>query len=90
MQELKNVKTPPWSRDQLRTAIKSLKKNKTSDPDGIINELFMEECSGEDMENALLLLFNGIKNNSEFPEFILKQNITTIFKKQGIMTRHGK
>ena len=83
MEELNELKSPPWSKIQLRKAIKSLKKNKTSDPDGMINELFMEGCAGEDLENALLLLFNGIKNNHELPDFMIKQNITTIFKNKG-------
>ena len=83
MKELSNIKTPPWSKAELRKAIKSLKKNKTSDPDGFINELFMDGCAGDDLENALLLLFNGIKNNCEIPEFMIKQNITTIYKNKG-------
>ena len=49
----------------------------------MFNELFMEGCAGEDLENALLLLFNGIKNNHELPDFMIKQNITTIFKNKG-------
>ena len=81
LEELKNLKTPPWTKSDLRRALKSLKKNRSSDPDGFIHEIFMEDCAGEDMENALLLLLNGIKLNFYFPEYILRQNITTIFKK---------
>ena len=43
----------------------------------------MEDCAGQDMEAALILLFNGIKINFEFPEYILRQNISTIFKNKG-------
>ena len=35
------------------------------------------------MEAALIFLFNGIKIDFEFPEYILRQNITTIFKNKG-------
>ena len=83
MEELRNLKTNPWTVTDLRRAIKSLKKNKTSDPDGLINEIFMEDCAGHDMETAMLLLLNGIKENFQFPEYILRQNISTLFKNKG-------
>ena len=81
LEESRSLKTPPWTRSDLRKAIKSLKRNKTSD--GLINEIFMEDCAGEDMEEALLLLFNGIKETQEFPSYIQRQNITTIYKNKG-------
>ena len=81
MAELRNLKSVPWSKSQLRKALKSLKKNKTSDPNGMINELFMEECAGEDLEDALLSLLNGIKEYFLFPEYLLRENITTLYKK---------
>ena len=83
MEELRNSKTNPWTVADLRRAISSLKKNKTSDPNGLINEIFMEECAGNDMETTMLLLLNGIKENFQFPEYILRQNISTLFKNKG-------
>ena len=81
--ELRNQTTPPWTKKQLKKALNSLKKNKTADPNGLINEIFMEGCAGEDLENALLALLNGIKFSFHFPEYVLKENITTIFKNKG-------
>ena len=83
MEELLNRKSVPWTRAQLRKALKNLKKNKTADPNGMINELFIEDCGGEDLESALLSLVNGIKEHFIFPEYILRENITTIYKNKG-------
>ena len=38
---------------------------------------------GKDLEDALLKLFNGMKDEFLIPDFVLKQNITTIFKNKG-------
>ena len=83
LEELSNLKTKPWDRSDLRKALKRLKTNKTCDPDGLINKIFMEGCAGTDLEDSLLMLFNGIKDNVEFPEYLLRQNITTIYKNKG-------
>ena len=81
--ELRNQTTSPWTKKQLKKALNSLKKNKTADPSELINEIFLEGCAGEDLENALLALLNGIKFSFHFPEYVLKENITTIFKNKG-------
>ena len=83
MEELKSNKSTPWSESELRKALKSLKKNKTQDPNGMINELFMENCAGEDLIKALVFLMDGIKEHFHFPEYLLRENITTIFKNKG-------
>ena len=49
----------------------------------MINEIFKEGLIGQDLENALLLLCNGIKDTFHIPEFMIKQNICTIFKNKG-------
>ena len=81
--ELRKKITKPWTIDELKVALKSLKNNKTMDPNGMINELFKEGVIGEDLETALLRLFNGIKENFHIPEFMKKENICTIYKKKG-------
>ena len=83
MKELKMIKSLPWNEYELKKALKSLKKNKTSDPKGFINEIFMEGCAGEDLLTALKFLVNGIKENFLFPEYLLWENIVTIFKNKG-------
>ena len=83
MRELLNRKSEEWSVNKLRTALKRLKSNKAVDPNLMVNELFKEGYIGQDLENAILLLCNGIKDNLFVPEFMLRQNITTIFKNKG-------
>ena len=39
-EELRNVKSLPWTRANLNKAIKGLKINQAGDPSGIISELF--------------------------------------------------
>ena len=63
LEELRNKKTAPWNLSELKIALKSFKNNKTADPHGMINELFKSSCGGSDLEESLLLLYNGIKEN---------------------------
>ena len=83
LKELRIKKTAPWNRTQLREALKSLKNNKSIDPNGMINELFKEGCIGKHLEDSLLKLFNGIKENFYIPEFLARENICTIYKNKG-------
>ena len=39
--------------------------------------------AGEDLEDALLSLLNGIKEYFLFPEYLLRENITTLYKNKG-------
>ena len=83
LKELKKVKTVPWDIFELREALKTLKNNKTTDPNGMTNELFKEGCLGKDLEKALLDFFNGIKDTFFIPNFLAKENISTIYKNKG-------
>ena len=60
--------------------IKSLKKNQSRDPAGMINELFLPGVMGEDMKAAVLSLMNGVKVTGYFPPFTQLADICTIFK----------
>ena len=82
MRELKSAKTSNWNESDMRDALKSLKNNKAADPHGMIHELFKVGCIGSDLEKALLLFFNLIKTNQSIPEYILSQNISSIYKKK--------
>ena len=44
----------------------------------------MEGCVGDDLFAALKSLVNGIKENFYFPEYMLWENIVTIFKNKGL------
>ena len=59
----KKNKTKDWELDDLKLAIKQLRKNKVADSLGYINELFFEENAGDDLLLAILKLINRIKNN---------------------------
>ena len=83
MEELKSKKAPPWNLADLEAALKSLKNNKTADPNNMINEIFKPGCAGSDLLKSLVLLNNGIKETFFFPEYMLIENITTIFKNKG-------
>ena len=80
---MKLKKSEPWDKKNLRTVLKSLKKNKSRDPHDMINELFRPENIGSDLESALLLLLNKIKISFTFPEFMQYANITSIYKGRG-------
>ena len=81
--ELKGKKTDNWNENDLYAALKSLKNNKTIDPNGMVNELLKPGCLGSDLLKSLLLLYNGIKHSFHIPRFMLLQNITSIFKNKG-------
>ena len=87
MRELTEKKSTDWSLLDIRNSIKTLKNNKAADPDGFVNELLKEGCAGIDLELALVSLFNGIKKTFHLPEYMIKQNITTIFKNK-LCVRH--
>ena len=80
---LKNVKSAPWKIENLEKVLKGLKNNKCMDPVGMINEIFKEGCIGHDLKEALLMLFNGIKENQVIPPIMTLSNISTIFKNKG-------
>ena len=68
--------------DELETAIKSLKSNKASGIDGIINEFI--RFSPSPVKEAILLLFNAILQTGCFPEIWAKGEIVPVYKKGNI------
>ena len=83
IENMRKIKTPPWDMKQLEVVLNSLKKNKSMDPNGMINEVFKNEYLGSDLKEALLTLFNEIKSSHFIPHFMTLENITTIFKSKG-------
>ena len=83
MEILKETKSSPWIQSELELAVKSLKNNKTPDPNGMINEIFKAGCAGSDLQESLLILYNGMKESQFIPSFITLENITTIYKNKG-------
>ena len=83
LREMRTIKTPPWNMSNLDALLKSLKNNKTADPNGMVNEIFKLGCIGEDLKEALISLINGIKTNLLVPDFVTLADITSIFKNKG-------
>ena len=51
-------KTPEWTMKDLDVVLKNLKKQKSRDPYGLANELFLPEVAGDDFKLAILRLMN--------------------------------
>ena len=77
---IRKIKSPAWDMEQLDVVLKSLKNNKTMDPNGMINEIFKDGCIGSDLKEALLIMLNEVKSQHIIPNFMSLQNISTIFK----------
>ena len=73
----------PWDKEDLRSVLKCLKKNKSRDPHNLINELFRPENIGSDLEYSLLLLLNKVKQSFIFPDFMQFANIVSLYKGRG-------
>ena len=73
----------PWEIKNLESAMKSLKKDKARDPNGWINDIFKEGVAGTNLKISMLTLFNRIRTENYFPEFMRKADITTLYKGKG-------
>ena len=80
---MKNEKSNNWKIEDLTKVLKNLKKNKSRDPQGYINEIFKLNVSGSNLTEGLLLLANGVKSELEFPSFMQFANVTSIYKSKG-------
>ena len=67
----------------LEAAMKELKKDKSRDPNGWLNELFKEGVSGNNLKICMLNLFNRIKFENYFSDFMRKADVTMIYKGKG-------
>ena len=81
--EASKRKTVPWTKAQLLKVLKELKKDKARDPLKLCNEIFRPDVAGDDLLDALLLMFNHIKKQQKIPDIFNYQNITSIFKGKG-------
>ena len=51
-ENLKNIKSKPWEAEDIEAVLKSMKNNKSRDPNGMMNELFKEGFIGQDLREA--------------------------------------
>ena len=70
-----------WTQSDLDEALKSLKTNRSRDPEGMVNEIFKQKVVGSDLKSSLLIMFNKLKEEQKIPPFMSNANITTIPKK---------
>ena len=73
-------KTTPWTMNKLVKVLKYLKKNKSRDPLGLANEIFMDGVAGADLKKAVLKLMNKIKEDQIYPTALEVYNISSIYK----------
>ena len=78
----KENKTQPWKMVHLEAVLKALKKNKSRDPNGWVNELFQDGVIGDNLKFSLLHIFNKIKEVNHIPEFVRMADVSTIYKRQ--------
>ena len=83
LEAAKLKKSPAWNMDKLDTVLKHLKKNKSRDPLGLANEIFMPGVAGYDLKLAILKLMNKIKEEQVYPEALEQYNISSIYKNKG-------
>ena len=65
---------------ELDIAIKRLKLRKARDPNGWTNEILKPGNAGKDLKDALLMLFNEIKDTHYISDFMKSLDITSIYK----------
>ena len=76
-----NNKSQPWTMEELEIALRDLKRNKSRDCEGLVNEIFKSDVIGNNLKKSLLMMFNNIKEESLIPKFMNYSNITTVPKK---------
>ena len=76
-------KSKPWNMNELNAVLKDLKKGKSRDPNGWINEMFMEGIAGENLKISMLMYFNKMKEENRTPDFMKLADITTLYKGKG-------
>ena len=79
----KSIKSQDWTEENLLNVLKTLKKNKSADSDGLIYELFRPEVIGSDLFSSLLMLCNKVKSELVIPKFVTFTDITSIYKNKG-------
>ena len=76
-------KTPPWTMKDLEKVLKNLKKQKSRDPYGLANDIFLPDVAGDDLKLAILKLMNKIKDEQRYPKCLELCNISSIWKQKG-------
>ena len=83
LEKTKQIKTPDWTEDDLKEALKGLKRKKSRDPNNLANEIFDPKVAGKDLMNAILALMNRIKTEHVYPKSLELCNILSLYKQKG-------
>ena len=75
--------SPDWTTEDVEKVLVKMKRNKSRDPLGFANELFMLGVCGPDLISAITLLANSSKNQVTTPNMLKPTNISTIYKNKG-------
>ena len=81
MKYAESVKSPEWTMSDLDKALKDLKRDKSRDYEGLVNEIFKHNVIGSDLKQSLLKMFNKLKKEQLIAMFMNFSNITTVPKK---------
>ena len=71
---------PKWTQSDLEKVLSDLKKEKSRDSEGLINELFKKGTIGDNLKSSLVMMFNKKKDENIIPSFLKFANITTVPK----------
>ena len=73
--------SPDWTMSDLDLALSNLKRNKSRDPEGYINEIFKLDVIGKDLKKSLLIMMNQLRRKRLIPHVMNVTNVTTVPKK---------
>ena len=80
-----NIKTNPWSKDEINKILKNLKNNKAMDSMNLVNELFKPNVAGDDLTNSIVSMMNMVKHQLVAPDLMKKELIYSIYKNSDAM-----
>ena len=80
MELAKKTNSKSFSMEELEKVLKSLKKEKSKDPDGYICELFKEGLIGSDLKLSLLMMMKNMKNENYVPACLRTAYVTILHK----------
>ena len=61
----------------------NLKRNKSRDPHGFINEIFKPEVAGQNFIDGLLMLYNEVKRQQKILEIFQLANVSSFYQGKG-------
>ena len=77
------IKSDGWKMENLSSVLLKLKKDKSRDPHGLVNELFKPGVAGVDFQKSFLNMANKIKTEICIPKFMQCANIVSLYKGKG-------